>query len=60
MIVEDDMRCGSRRIRVSDGGKLLQRYEAIARMQRSSRWVESPQLAHLQAIERVRPSKPRR
>lgn len=58
--VEDDMRCGWRRIRVSDNGKLLQRYEAIHRMQQDPRWTGSPQLAHLQAIERARPSQPRR
>ena len=60
MIVEDDMRCGSRRIRVTDGGKMLQRYEAIRRMQGSWKWQHSDQLAHLKKIESVRPSSPRR
>jgi hypothetical protein len=60
MIVEDDMRCGSRRIRVSEDGVLLQRYEAIRRMEMSSKWSSSKQIEHLKKIERVRSSKPRR
>jgi hypothetical protein len=57
--IEDDMRCGSRRIRVSDDGVPLQRYEAIDRLELFMRSSASDQIEHLKKIERIHPSRPR-